>query len=292
MLNFVIPIRHPKGVLNKELQYRTLAEAFGLISASTDADYKCFVVVNEEQVLPDMPQRFQRVDVKIPFDERPEQFRSASEIHSIIRQDKGLRVAAAFKYFDHSEYMMVVDDDDFISRNLVSFINENIKDKKLWVIDKGYGWKSGAASAYYINQFYRICGASLILPAENYYFSKSYKNSNSSSYFQAITEFGSHRIIVTEGVKNGVKFDRVPFRTAVYRRGHENSEETNIAKLRASLHSTSPYLYNLRSWKNSMKIKISEICFERKPRILWEHRVRRWQKINKKHLEVEFSLPS
>jgi len=191
-------------------------------------------------------------------------------------------VAAAFDLLDHSESVMVVDDDDLLSNRLVDFVSSE-KFDGIWTIDRGYGWQTGSGSAYLINQFHRICGSSLILPAFRY----KYSNKEYLDIAEAYRELGSHRIIVNENAHGGLPIRRVPFRASIYRRGHINSEETKNLVTQAKRLQVSDYLAPAMRLKNRLLSRLKE-RFSKKPSIIFEHRVMEWRRVSISRLQDEF----
>lgn len=282
--NFIVPVRHPSSVKNKEEQKAFLLDLFGSLEAQTATDFRVFIVVNREQELPELPKFVKRVDVDIPYEPLAFKSTTAAEYHSFVRLDKGRRVAAAFEQFDAEEFVMVIDDDDAVRNDLVEYILTNAELGPRWVIDKGFGWYTGARHFHVINQFHRICGTSLIVRAKEYEYAKLSSHSSREIHEGALRELGSHRILVTRGRKHSKDFLRVPFRAAIYRRGNVNGVETFNAGLRAVQLQRDPILFRLRSFKNRISIRWSDRFGANRDEILREHDVREWQRVSAKEL--------
>lgn len=226
--NFIVPIRHPASVACRSLQHTALEHLFASLSGQRDRRFLCHVVVNPEQILPPLPPFVRRIEINLPPNDALASAKTVAESYRAIRADKGARVRAAFSKIHSDDYIMVVDDDDLISNRLVSFILGQ-PTRNPWVIDKGYAWEDDSSSVYEIDQFHRLCGSSLIVPAHHYKQAKLSALSSESDIQDALHELGSHMLIVNASVQGGkVTFNRIPFRAAIYRRGHDNSSEKNL----------------------------------------------------------------
>lgn len=255
MLVFVIPIRHPDDVRDKSRQLECLAQTVASIDAQNSRNFKVVIVANKGQSLPDLPPSFAVQWVDLPPNTNLAQATEREAVYASIRQDKGQRVAAALPHAGPQDAIMVVDDDDLISRRLVAFY-ESADQTKGYIIDKGYFWESGSDSLTEAAEFHTVCGTSLIIP-------KSYFARISAPDVAAdvqIAELGSHKLIF-ERHPATTDFARVPFKGAIYRLGHRNASQFDVRKAVRSTADAKTILKQLlkngnyaRIWKKVKKV--------------------------------------
>ena len=224
-LVFVVPVRHPSGVVNPEQQYADHQVMMRSLEAQTDQNFICLIACNPEQRLPPAGDRIFRVHVDLPPNDALMAATTLEARALAIRNDKGLRFKAAMDVCGPETLMMVVDDDDLISRNLVAHVLSAPRGAG-WVIDRGYIWNSGTDSLRPVENFHRLCGTSLILPAGLFL----YKRGGASEH-DAVQEMGSHKLIIDAAVAAGTQFDRIPFPAAIYRQANPNAEQANVLRI-------------------------------------------------------------
>ena len=148
------------------------------------------------------------------------------QVHDFVRLDKGKRVLAGMKSRPESDYYMVVDDDDFIHRDLVRFVEQS-SPQNGWYIDKGYVWTESSKLVYKCFFFDQLCGTSLIVKNELY-------NPQSLDYDKNERDIkerlGSHVLLKQLLANEGKSLSPLPFFGATYRIGNINahSKSTNI----------------------------------------------------------------
>ncbi len=72
-----------------------------------------------------------------------------------VRLDKGRRVLAGILEADKSGYLMVVDDDDFVSCRLTRFVADHLGNNG-WYVQNGYIWGDGGRLIYEYADFSEI----------------------------------------------------------------------------------------------------------------------------------------
>lgn len=227
MLTFIVPIRHPAGVRNRDEQQRTLTETIRSIAGQKGKRWRAVIVCNPEQRLPPLPERFSVLPVALPFNPALGQAASKDAVYALIRQDKGARVAAAAALLPSDGYMMVVDDDDFVHCDIADHVAKSVSYSG-WKISDGYSWAVGSRYAYRVAEFDRLCGTSLIVRNDLYLgFGQTRPCSD------ALDEYGSHRLISERLEKAGHPLGVLPFHGAIYRTAHSNASQVDVANAQA-----------------------------------------------------------
>ncbi|WP_208350966.1 hypothetical protein [Pseudaestuariivita rosea] len=199
------------------------------IDAQTDRRFAVYVACNPEQVLPPHEPYVHRVDIDLPPNTQLTKAKTMEELYDMIRNDKGQRIAAALDVInDENAYVMVVDDDDFVSSRLVEFVLSQEGEKTGWLVKKGYSWISGSNHVYEVEGFHRLCGTSIVVPAHYYAYVRK-----QGSIRDSIQELGGHRAVVDSAHRNKLTFRHLPFHGAIYRLGHSNASQSDVQRLTA-----------------------------------------------------------
>ena len=137
MLAFVTSLPHPANCASYTRRSELLRATLGSILAQTDPDIMVVVVANEapEGDLPDDP-RIRMVPVSYAPPHRPE---GKPVITDAMYADKGakLGVGTAIATQSGAEYVMFVDSDDYVSRQLAGF-TAAASGEPGWYSDSGY----------------------------------------------------------------------------------------------------------------------------------------------------------
>ena len=220
MLTFITPVRHHETAKNWARIKQKLAETMRSISRQDGGEWRAVLVANPGSDLPDLPPNFEVAWVDFPPNRvtmqntpDPEQFYQA------LRSDKGRRVLSGMLHAGGSGYFMVVDDDDFVSRRLASFVSANAGPNG-WFVRDGYVWKEGARLLFRPTDFSRICGSSHIVRADLYQLPASVETAD-DAYVQRV--LGSHIFTYDHFAAAGTPLAPLPFPGAVYRIAHADS---------------------------------------------------------------------
>jgi hypothetical protein len=229
LLTFVIPLRHPQNSPDWGALKQRLGETIRSIAAQDDPRWRAIIVANAGADLPELPRRFQWKPVDFPpnpmferGDNELEAFRDA------CRLDKGRRVLAGILAAGTTGYVMVVDDDDLVSRRLTGFVAEN-RGKSGWYVERGYLWGDGGKLLYQYADFSTFCGTSHIVRADLYDVSPGRPLPDSAL---VRTLFGSHIFIREYLAARGRSLEPLPFLGAVYRIGHAGAHSKSPGLLR------------------------------------------------------------
>jgi hypothetical protein len=229
LLTFVIPVRHQDNAADWGRLAANLSQTLASIAAQTSDDWEGVVVANEGAELPPLPARFRAERVTFPpnrIHERGDATRA--DFLDAFRIDKGRRVLAGMLAARDSRFFMISDDDDFVSRDIVSHVARHPTSEG-WKIDRGYVWTDGGSILYELDDFHLICGTSLIIRSDVYNLPNKAEDADQQMIMDML---GSHRDVDTRLQAQGVTLASLPFRGAVYRVGHPGSHSQAPSILR------------------------------------------------------------
>jgi hypothetical protein len=220
ILTFVIPVRHPNNARNWQHVKRHLSETVWSISRQECDRWKAVIVANHGAELPEIPKGFEVKRVEFPPNELyAQEIADKERFYDAVRSDKGRRVLAGMLHAGEMGHVMIVDDDDFVSRRLATFVAANPLANG-WYIRDGYIWSSGGRLLYRFADFSRICGTSHIVRADLYQLPSSFEAAD-ETYIRRM--LGSHLFLHDRLDASGTPLAPLPFIGAVYRAGHAES---------------------------------------------------------------------
>jgi hypothetical protein len=121
-----------------------------------------------------------------------------------------------------SRFFMIVDDDDFISRGIVSYVASN-STAPGWKIELGYIWNSNTRLLMATEEFNRLCGTSLIVRGDLYELPAL---ASEASRAWIMDMLGSHRRIAPALEARGARLELLPFPGAIYRVASRDSHSS------------------------------------------------------------------
>jgi hypothetical protein len=226
LLSFIIPVRHQDNAGDWNALKRRLSQTVASIAAQSNDDWRAVIVANEGADLPELPYRCSVARVSFPPNQRYELNDGNREaVYEAVRLDKGRRVLTGMLAARDSQFFMVVDDDDFVSANIVEHVAAYSQSNG-WKIDRGYLWSEGGRLMLQNNDFSNTCGTSHIVRAELYDLPAQFGEA-SDEYIKSM--LGSHRRIAAILADRGAPLSRLPFRGAVYRVGHSGAHSQSHA---------------------------------------------------------------
>jgi hypothetical protein len=233
IVTFIIPVRHQDNAKDWPRLKANLTQTLRSISGQTDSRWRAVVVANEGADLPILPQQCEHVRVHFPPNEMHErqQSRDKEDFYDAFRIDKGRRVLSGMLYAVDTKFYMIVDDDDFVSSNIVAFAAANVSANG-WKIDKGYVWGDGGALLFAHDDFANFCGTSLIVRADLYTLPAKFEDAQ-PNFIK--TMLGSHIQIGKILAERGSPLGSLPFRGAIYRVGHPGAHSTSPGLLKMYL---------------------------------------------------------
>jgi hypothetical protein len=220
MLTFVVPVRHPANAADWPELCRRLAQTAGSIAAQTDDRWQAVIVANHEAALPALPAGFSVV--RVDFPPNPLQARGGEPLevfYDAIRIDKGRRVLAGLLSVRPTGYVMSVDDDDFVSRELAAYVARH-DGANGWYFDDGYVWGDGGALVFRYSGFSQLCGTSHIVRHDLLTLPSDAAHA-SDVYIRRL--LGSHIFLESHLADAGTPLARLPFRGGMYRIGYRGS---------------------------------------------------------------------
>jgi hypothetical protein len=229
ILTFVIPLRHPQNARDWPALKLSLAQTVRSISGQDDVRWRAIIVANAGSDLPPLPDKFAVKHVDFPPNpmfERGDNDREA--FLDSCRVDKGRRVLAGILEADRNGYVMVVDDDDFVSCRLTGFAASRAGDNG-WYVQNGYIWGDGGRLIYEYPDFWKFCGTSHIVRTALYDLPACVEAAD-PDYVRRI--FGSHVYVRDHLAELGVPLEPLPFLGAVYRMGHANAHSRSGGLIR------------------------------------------------------------
>jgi glycosyltransferase involved in cell wall biosynthesis len=229
VLTFVIPLRHPQNAPDWPALKRRLAETMRSIAGQDDGRWRAIIVANRGSDLPPLPAKFELKQVDFPPNPMFEQGDNDREAFlDSCRLDKGRRVLAGILAADRASYVMVVDDDDFVSSRLTSFVAAHLGENG-WYVRDGYLWGDGGKLVYEYADFSKFCGTSHIIRT-SLYEAPARIAAMDPDYIRKI--FGSHVFIREYLEERGEPLKPLPFVGAVYRVGHAGAHSKSAGLLR------------------------------------------------------------
>ncbi len=258
-ITFVIPVRHPENCKDWGRLKANLSETMASISAQTNNNWRAFIVANHGAELPELSKGFEIVRVNFPPNVMHEQNDASKEdFLDAVRLDKGKRILAGMLCNRDTNFYMVVDDDDFISNQLVEFVSKNLS-RNGWKISEGYVWGDAGKLLFIHDDFANFCGTSLIIRSDLYKLPKHFELAT-SDYIK--TMLGSHVKIskILEGQHTPLAI--LPFRGAVYRIGHAQSHSRSPRLLKKFFFNKCLISQPQKFLQNLLKLRITNKKFK------------------------------
>ncbi len=228
VLTFVVPVRHQDNASDwPALKFR-LTETISSISAQTNPHWRAVIVANHGADLPNLPQGFQ-VE-RVSFEPNANYNISTGDrevVYESVRLDKGRRVLSGMIATLPTKYFMIVDDDDFVSSELVRFVSQN-EGSAGWIIKYGWVWSESSTIMLSHNNFSKYCGTSSIVRSDLYQIPQSVSAAN-DDYVKSY--LGSHTKIEGILAERGSPLEVLPFRGAIYRVGHSGAHSRSTSLL-------------------------------------------------------------
>jgi hypothetical protein len=199
------------------------------IAGQDDARWRAIIVANGGSDLPPLPDKFELKQVDFPPNPMFEQGDNEREAFlDSCRLDKGRRVLAGILEAAGNSYVMVVDDDDFVSSRLTSFVAGHFGENG-WYVRDGYIWGDGGKLVYAYADFSLFCGTSHIVRSSLYALPARLAAVD-PHYIRRI--FGSHVFIREYLQEHGKPLRPLPFVGAVYRVGHAGAHSKSVGLIR------------------------------------------------------------
>jgi len=235
MVSFIICVKHYENCHSYNDTWDLLENT--LVSVCGQLDDRFEVIVVSNKTLNDFPEnrkiknvKFIEVDWQPPTPYNTWQIGNQVSVENgmqQIRLDRGSKYILALNEVSDDNYVMFVDADDFIHRNLVRTIHNSNKD--FLKIDKGI--RMGINDSFeYIDQFHKRCGTCNITKASILKKQINFKNINlnstqnavirSTEKFYLMRVIGSHAFSWDYFNYKGYEGGIINFRAAIYNCSH------------------------------------------------------------------------
>lgn len=255
MLVFIVPVKSSQlSRISWEISSQILERCIKSICNQTSSDFRVLIVHHEKPIIklesPNID--YIQVDFPIPTWAEP----------SSPYRDKGRKLWIGLNYARKldASYVMCVDSDDCLNRNLAQFANQN-SNQNGWYIANGYEYPDGSKKVYHRkNKFHLKCGTShiirwdLLLPFTNLTFD------------QVTDKFLWHQDLVGYFAEQGTSLKALPFDGAVYI-SDTGENHDNLTSLFVKQFKSNPIdlalFWARRTYKamNSRSIN-AELCYE------------------------------
>ena len=228
VMTFIIPLRHPQNSPDWPALKRRLSDTMRSIAGQDDVRWRAIIVANVGSDLPPLPDNFEVKRVDFPPNPMFEQGDNDLEaFRDCVRLDKGRRVLAGIMEAQGT-YVMVVDDDDFVSRRLTGFVAGHLGENG-WYVRNGYIWGDGGRLIYEYADFSKYCGTSHIIRKDLYELPTSVEAADPD---QLRKIFGSHVFIREYLDQRGRSLQPLPFVGAIYRVGHAGAHSKSAGLIK------------------------------------------------------------
>lgn len=218
-LAFITPLRHPRNSADYGRVEELLADTLNSIARQSCEDYVAIVVGNKRPSWR-LPERTHFVEVDFPppsVHQGPCTGRAPSVWDKTTKLGIGLVAARAFD----PEYVMPVDSDDFVHRDLAAFARDN-SGRAGWVIKRGLIYSRRRNAFNVRRKLHRICGTSHIIPFDAFNVPTELTvNSTQNDVARAFSDYservlGGHRYALEWWRDRGRHLESLPFTGAVY----------------------------------------------------------------------------
>ncbi|CAN7585885.1 glycosyltransferase family 2 protein [Mycolicibacterium frederiksbergense] len=219
MLAFVTTLRHPHNSADYDRVEALLRDTLASVTRQTCSDYVVIIVGNRKPSFA-LPARthFVEVDFSPPSLDGAPQTGNAPGVW-----DKGTKVGIgliAAREFG-PEYVMQVDADDFVHRDLVSFVSGH-PGHPGWVLKRGVMYSRSRNCYTLQRKLFRICGSSFIVPLDAYEVPEDLtvnatQQQIAAAYGDGLEQvLGNHRYSLEWWQDRGRVLEPLPFSGAAY----------------------------------------------------------------------------
>lgn len=251
LVSFIIPVRHPDNAPDWPSLKLRLSETMRSVSGQLCDKWEALIVANDEAELPALPSsRWSVVRVSFPPNPSYDLGVDREAAYNAVRLDKGRRVLSG-ALCSSGRYIMVVDDDDFISNRIVGLV-DGAFGASGWRIDEGFLWSDGTSMLYRDKAFSKVCGTSHIIRRDLYSLPQSLDQPD-NEYLEKM--LGSHVYIDSILKEQGAPLQALPFAGAVYRVGHRGAHSKSRRVIRSRLFNRSNVLKPYKLISEVKKLK-------------------------------------
>ena len=205
MLTFVVPVKSKTVTSDWDNFSQLFERTLKSICNQTDSNFKVVVVCHEipETTFGHQNLHYLQVDFEPPI---PKGLESSESRYRRKEIDKGKKILLGVEYASKefkTDYIMTVDSDDLISKNVSAFVNNSDVNSPGWYIKKGYIHFEGKKFLVKTLKFNDLCGSSIIVKPE---LIKYFIGIDSTFYFD-------HRLTT---LNSDIALKKVPFPAGIY----------------------------------------------------------------------------
>jgi hypothetical protein len=165
MICFIVPVKS-KIVSNDWPYFSKLVERTMRSLCNQDSlNFEIILVCHEAPEIDFFNEKIHKVHVDFdPPQLKQEESREDGRMKKEIDKAKKIKFGEAYANKFNPDFLMVVDSDDLISNQIVSFVEQQPENSPGWYIEKGYNYKEGSSYVFYKNRtFNHLCGSTVII---------------------------------------------------------------------------------------------------------------------------------
>lgn len=235
MLAFITSLRHPSNAADYGQVEVLLKDTLSSVTNQTCDDWVCIIVGQQKPTFELPPQvHWVPVDFTPPEPENgPHPGRKAFVYDKASKISIGLIAAADY----HPDYVMIIDADDYVSRDLAAFVRDN-PGRPGWYVDDGWVYSRWRGAYRETSSFWAKCGSCYIVDWDAYEVpqdldvtasQEDLRKAFGKKFWRII---GAHRDALTYHASQDRYLDPLPFRGAVYVQDTgENHSGTTMPRL-------------------------------------------------------------
>ena len=160
MFIFLIALKSKSAPHNWQKTTQLLAQTLGSIQNQSDNNYRIIIVCNEKPAIANDKIDWVLTDILSP---------DLESAFYLKERDRAKKLLIGFNYAKQysPSYLMPVDADDFVSKNIVKYANGN-DNSNGYYLGSGYIFEQGNDLIHISHGFENYCGTSLILKSDTF----------------------------------------------------------------------------------------------------------------------------
>ena len=230
-LTFIIPVISKEITDRWEVVYANLKKTLASVENQTNSNWRVLIV---SQTKPDVEYIKDKI-IYVPAGFKPARKCPANiklsareialyrRVNDLDRMRK-LRVAAAALHKYRTDFVMILEADDFVSNRLCEFVAAD-KEANGWSIEQGYTWNGKSNYVHRTNRLTAVCGSSSIVKVFYELLPKEMSidvDPTTLNLFSSGCPFLDHvhSELRESMAQAGQPMQTLPFRGAIYHKGH------------------------------------------------------------------------
>ncbi|GEM_PF-478876 len=235
LVGFIIPLKSKKVTPDWAVTCSLLDQTLHSLALQTCQDFRAVVVGHEKPNLSNIA--WQTADyITSPFDVPPIKKAGSYKYYKEFKRilDKYRKIATGLNFLrqENISYVMVLDADDILHKNLVSYVI-NTKNTNGYIIRKGYQFYSKSKRLVYRQDLDKICGSTTLIHADLVPFPETVNDETISSIPWCHL---SHSDMEAYFLQKNKPLKIIPFEGAMYVMQHgQNASDEFRESLRSKL---------------------------------------------------------